>query len=125
MGNLEEPGAEFPLILISCQREVGLDQGILCQVVGIALVAAAQGKQETSQGLLLTLHMRYEDIAGHRLHLLSHILFLGLYFLGEHLLANEIIHKKCDAHPKGNQAKAAGCKGVTRTAATYPTKPSS
>ena len=125
VGYLEEPRAELSFILIARQRKVSLDQGILCKIVGIVFVAAAQGEQETSQGLLLSLHMRYEDFAGHRLRLLSHTLLLSLYLLGEHLLANEIIHKKCDAHPKGNQAKAAGCKGVTRTAATYPTKPSS
>ena len=101
MGNLEEPRSELALVTITRQREVGLDQGILSKIVGIVFVAATQGEQEASQSLLLTLNMRYEYFAGHRLRLLSRTLFLSLYLLGEHLLAHEIIHKKCDTHSKG------------------------
>ena len=100
MGNLEEPGAELALVTIARQREVGLDQGILCQVIGITLVAAAQGEQETSQGLLLTLHMRYEDFAGHGLFLFGHTSLFGFNFLGEHLLARVISEEEGDAHYK-------------------------
>ena len=101
MGNLEQPRAETALLQITRRRDVSFDQGILGQVIGITLVTAAQGEQETSQGLLLSLHMRYEDFAGHRLRLLSYTLLLSLYLLGEHLLAHEIIHKKCNAYTKG------------------------
>ena len=65
VSDLEKPRTELPFILIASQREVCLDQGILGQVVGITLVAAAQGEQEASQGLLLALDMRYEYFAGH------------------------------------------------------------
>ena len=65
MGYLEEPRAEFAFVSITRQRQIGFDQGVLGKVVGIILVATAQGKQETSQGLLLMLHMCYEDFACH------------------------------------------------------------
>ena len=123
VGNLEEPRSEFSLVTIASQGEVGLDEGILCQIIGIALVAAAQGEQEASQGLLLTLHMRYEDFARHWLHLLSHTLLLGLHFLGEHLLAHEIIDKKCDADPEGNQTEAYRNEWVIGTATAHIAKP--
>ena len=123
VGNLEEPRSEFSLVTIASQGEVGLDEGILCQIIGIALVAAAQGEQEASQGLLLTLNMRYEDFAGHRLRVLSYTLLLSLYLLGEHLLAHEIIHKKCDAHPEGNQTEAYRNEWIIGTATAHIAKP--
>ena len=57
VGYLENPRAEAPLVLIARRREIGLHQRVLRQVVGIALVAAAEGEQETSEGLLLALHL--------------------------------------------------------------------
>ena len=48
MGNLEEPRAEAPLVLIASTQELGLHQRILSEVVGIVLLATTEGEQETS-----------------------------------------------------------------------------
>ena len=65
VGNLEEPRAESPHVLIARTREIGFHQRILRQVVGIALVAATEGEQEASQCFLLTFHLCYEYFACH------------------------------------------------------------
>ena len=70
VGNLEEPRTEAPFVLIASRREISLHQRVLRQIVSIALVAAAEGEQEASECLLLTLHMCYENFAGHGLCLL-------------------------------------------------------
>ena len=49
VGNLEEPRAESAHVLIARTREIGFHQRILCQVVGIALVAATEGEQEANR----------------------------------------------------------------------------
>ena len=101
VSNFEEPRAETTLVLITCQREISLDQSVLCQIISIVLVATAQGKQEASQCLLLTLHVRYEYFSRHRrLILFRQPFFLGLDFLSEHPLADEIIDQEGDAHSK-------------------------
>ena len=46
--NLEKPRPEPPLILIASTGEVCFHQRILGQIVGIALITTAEGKQETS-----------------------------------------------------------------------------
>ena len=65
VGYLEEPRAESSFVLIARRREVSLDQRILRQVIGIALVATAEGEQEATKGLLLTLYLSDENFAGH------------------------------------------------------------
>ena len=50
---------------IARRREISLDQCILRQVVGFALIAAAEGEQETAEGFLLALYMGYEYFACH------------------------------------------------------------
>ena len=98
VGNLEEPRAEPPPVLIARRREVGLHQGILCQVIGIVFVAAAEGEHEAPQGLLLTLHMADEYFACHGLRLFCQFSLLCLNLFGEDFLAYEIIEKKGNAH---------------------------
>ena len=56
VGNLEEPRAEAASVLLACTGEVGLHQRVLRQVVGIALIAAAEGELEAAKGLLLTIY---------------------------------------------------------------------
>ena len=116
VGNLEKPRSELALVTITCQREVGLHQGILRQVVGIIFLATAQGEQETSQGLLLTFHMRYEYFACHRLHLLDLSFLLGLNLLGEHLRANTVVDEESDAYAQGNQTETGGGHGIVSAA---------
>jgi hypothetical protein len=65
VGNLEEPRAELPFILIASRREIGLDQRVLCQIVGFVLIATAEGEQKASKCLLLALNMGYENFACH------------------------------------------------------------
>ena len=95
MGNLEEPRAEEPSVLIACRREIGLHQRVLRQVVCVALVATTEGEQKAAKCLLLTLYMGYELIACHNLFRKGGNLFLlSFYLLGQHLLANTIVYKE-------------------------------
>ena len=101
VGNLEEPRAEFALVLIAVRGEIGLDQGVLRQVVCFILVPAAEGKQETSQCLLFTLYVGYEYIACHCYRiwaLVLQVLLFGFHLLSQHLLAYEIIEEECNAY---------------------------
>ena len=83
--------------MIACRREISLDQSVLSQIDGIALVAAAEGEQEAAEGLLLTLYVDYEFVACHGLHLCGQTSFLGLYLLGEHLFAQTVVDEKGNA----------------------------
>ena len=110
VGNLEKPRAEAPHVLIASRREVGLHQRVLRQVVGLALVAAAEGEQEAAKCLLLTLYLGYELVACHSLCLkCGYTFLLSLNLLGEHLLADMIMSKEGDA----NGQKDAACKVYT------------
>ena len=65
VGYLEEPRTETSFVLIARRREISLDQCILCQVIGVALIATTKGEQETAEGFLLTLYVGYEYVACH------------------------------------------------------------
>ena len=65
VGNLEEPRTELPLVLITCAGEIGLHERILRQVVGIVFLATAEGEQEASECLLLTLNMGDKYVSCH------------------------------------------------------------
>ena len=65
VGYLEEPRTELPLVLIACAGKIRLHQCILRQVVGIVFLATAEGEQETSECLLLTLNMGDKYVSCH------------------------------------------------------------
>ena len=102
VGNLEEPRTELSLVLIPCRREVSLDQRILCQVVGIILLATAESKQEASECLLLTLNVGNEFFSCHGLSLLGQLTFFCFNLFGEHLLRYKIVDEESNAYGQNN-----------------------
>ena len=91
VGNLKQPRAEPPLLLIACRREVSLDQSVLRKVISFVLVAAAEVEQEAPKSLLLLFHKFYESFACHGLGLCGCFAFLGFNLLGEHLSTYTIV----------------------------------
>ena len=110
VGYFEEPGAEFVALHISARGEVGLDECVLRYVFGLGAVAAAQGKQEPSQGLLLGCRQLDESFSCHRSRLFTNVtLFLwafGVYFGAEPTAAYEIVGQEGHAHGQDDNACA-------------------
>ena len=96
---------EILLVLIACRREISLDQCVLRQVICITFVAAAEGEQKTTEGILLTLNKGYEDFTCHGLYLQrTYPFFFGLNLLGKHFLAQTIVYKEGDTDSQQDYA---------------------
>ena len=65
VGNLEQPGMELTLIVISAHGKISLDKCLLRQIVSFSGISTAQGKQKASEGILLVPYMCYELLAVH------------------------------------------------------------
>jgi hypothetical protein len=53
VANLEKPSGEFEVLNIAVRSQIGLDESLLRDVVGLHAVATTKAKQEPSERLLL------------------------------------------------------------------------
>ena len=98
VGDFVEPRAKPSLVLIACRGEVSLDQRILSQIIGIALVSTTESEQESSKGFLFALYMCYEYFASHDLLLCGQFVFFCFHLLGQHILSDVVVDEEGNAY---------------------------
>lgn len=113
IGYCEKPCPKFETLLNAGVNKIGLYQGVLGYVVGHHPVAAAEGKQEPAERLLLSCNKLDKPLARHGMKLsVGEFFFLGLNLMPEGFASHKIVGKESHTHSQQRYAQNNQAHGV-------------